>query len=176
MGAAVEIEASPSAPIQRKTLSLRAKIMVGLLGAVASAGYMLAVMHYQNVREPLPWVEIGGQRYHVEIAAGQTAQEVGLMFRDNLPKNRGMLFVLPQDQDLNIWMKHMQIPLDVLYFDRNGALVDYHEGVPPCKASPCPIYSSRVQGRYILELNAGEIARMQLTKGERLTLPQHLTR
>ncbi|MDQ2702700.1 MAG: DUF192 domain-containing protein [Pseudomonadota bacterium] len=117
------------------------------------------------------WVEVGGQRYAVEIAddAGERAQ--GLMFRDELAAGSGMLFIHERQEPQAYWMKNTRIPLDILYFDNSLALVAQQRGVPPCTLGDrCPSYPSNAPARYVLELNAGEAARLELADGARMTL------
>ena len=117
------------------------------------------------------WVELAGQRYAIEIADDDAERARGLMFRDRLGPRDGMLFVHEQEQPLAYWMKNTRIPLDILYFDSALRLVAQQRDVPPCTAgNACPSYPSRVAARYVLELNAGEAARLALEDGTRLQL------
>lgn len=116
-----------------------------------------------------PWVEIGGERYVVEVADDEAERARGLMFRDVLPEGRGMLFLHERTQPLAYWMKNTRIPLDILYFDERLALVSQQRDVPPCSAGDaCPPYPSGTPARYVLELNAGEARRLQLEEGAEL--------
>ena len=66
-------------------------------------------------------------------------------------------------------MKNTKIPLDILYFDSRRRLVSQQRDVPPCAAGDaCPNYPSRVPALYVLELNAGEAAKLGLKDGEEL--------
>lgn len=116
-----------------------------------------------------PWVEIGGQRYTVEIADTDEARARGLMFRDHLAEGHGMLFIHEREAPLAYWMKNTRIPLDILYFDSQRRLVSQQRDVPPCSAgAQCPPYPSRAPARYVLEVNAGEAARLGLEDGQEL--------
>ena len=113
-----------------------------------------------------PWVEIGGQRYVVEIADDDAERERGLMFRDEMAADRGMLFVHDREEPLSYWMKNTHIPLDILYFDDSATLVSQQRDVPPCSLGDrCPPYPSAAPARFVLELNAGEAARLGLQDG-----------
>ena len=113
-----------------------------------------------------PWVELGGERYSVEIADDDAERNRGLMFRDSLPPRQGMLFVFPSEAPRAFWMKNTRIPLDILYFDATRKLVTQQRDVPPCTLGDrCPPYPSDAPARYVLELNAGEAARLQLQRG-----------
>jgi uncharacterized membrane protein (UPF0127 family) len=116
-----------------------------------------------------PWVELGGQRYLVEIADDDAERARGLMFRDAMPAERGMLFIHEREEPQAYWMKNTRIALDILYFDDMRRLVSQQRDVPPCSlGDQCPPYPSDAPARYVLELNAGEAARLQLQEGVQL--------
>ena len=115
------------------------------------------------------WVELGGQRYSVEIADDDAERARGLMFRDSMPADHGMLFIHDQEEPQSYWMKNTRIPLDILYFDNARRLVSQQRDVPPCAlGNGCPPYPSDAAARYVLELNAGEAARLKLKNGAEL--------
>ena len=117
------------------------------------------------------WVEIGGKRIPVEIADDDAERARGLMFRDELTKDTGMLFLHEREEPQAYWMKNTRIPLDILYFDDARKLVAQQRDVPPCSAgNACPSYPSNVPARYVLELNAGAAAALKLENGAELTL------
>jgi uncharacterized membrane protein (UPF0127 family) len=116
-----------------------------------------------------PGVTLGGHHFSVEIAATPAEQAHGLMDRTSMPADHGMLFVFPQAQPLTFWMKDTLIPLDMLFFDEAHRLVTVHADVPPCEADPCPTYASTAPARYVLELNAGTAAKLDLRKGDVIT-------
>lgn len=112
------------------------------------------------------WVEVGGERYVVELATNDAERARGLMFRDALPQGHGMLFIHEREEPLAYWMKNTRIPLDILYFDANRRLVSQQRDVPPCSLGDrCPSYPSRGSALYVLEVNAGEAARVGLQDG-----------
>lgn len=116
-----------------------------------------------------PWVELGGQRYAVEIADDDAERARGLMFRDALPADHGMLFVHEREEPQAYWMKNMRIALDILYFDNARKLVSQQRDVPPCSlGEACPPYASDAPARYVLELNAGQAAKLGLNQGAEL--------
>ena len=139
----------------RRTGSLLASLL--LLSGCASAGS--------------PWVEVGGERYKVEIADDDAERARGLMFRDEMAIDRGMLFIHDHEEPQAYWMKNTRIALDILFFDNARKLVAQQRDVPPCSLGDrCPPYPSNAAARYVLELNAGEAARLHLQDGAELRL------
>ena len=122
------------------------------------------------------WVELGGQRYAIEIADDDAERARGLMFRDELAVGHGMLFIHERQGPLAYWMKNTRIPLDILYFDEAQKLVSQQRDVPPCSLGDrCPPYPSSAPARYVLELNAGEAARIGLEDGAKLEFGPGIT-
>ena len=112
------------------------------------------------------WVELAGTRYNVELAQNDETRARGLMFRDQMDADHGMLFVHDREEPQAYWMKNTRIPLDILYFDDDRKLVSQQRDVPTCSlGDACPSYPSDAPARYVLELNAGEAARLGLKDG-----------
>jgi len=115
------------------------------------------------------WVELAGKRYQVELAVDEASRARGLMFRQEMPSEHGMLFIHEHQQILAYWMKNTLIPLDILYFDNARRLVSQQRDVPPCSAlNACPAYPSSQPARYVLELNAGQATHLNLQNGTEL--------
>ena len=118
-----------------------------------------------------PWVELAGQRYAIEVADDDAERAKGLMFRDAMAADHGMLFIHDAEEPQAYWMKNTKIPLDILFFDDSHKLVTQQRDVPPCSlGDACPSYPSDEPARYVLELNAGEAARLKLQDGAELRL------
>jgi len=115
------------------------------------------------------WVELAGERYEVELAQDDATRARGLMFRDEMAADHGMLFIHDRQEPQAYWMKNTRIPLDILYFDNQRRLVTQQRDVPPCTLGDgCPPYPSNAPARYVLELNAGQASRLQLKDGAEL--------
>ncbi len=116
------------------------------------------------------WVELNGQRFQVEIADDDGERARGLMFRDAMDADHGMLFIHEREMPLAYWMKNTKLSLDILYFDNERKLVSQQRDVPPCSSgNRCPPYPSDSPARYVLELNAGQAARMGLKDGTEIS-------
>ena len=117
-----------------------------------------------------PSVELGGKIFGVEVADTQQKQALGLMFRESMPADEGMLFIFPAEAPRSFWMKNTRIPLDIMYFNSDLVLVSLSADTPPCRVSRCPSYPSIAPAKYVLELNAGKASALGVGLGSRLTL------
>lgn len=115
-------------------------------------------------------VTLKGHRFDVEQANDPASQERGLMFRDSMPDDHGMLFNFSDEQTRVFWMKNCRMPLDILYFDQKYKLVSMQQRVPACRSDPCPQYPSEGPARYVLELNAGVAEKLGVKPGDALTV------
>ncbi len=116
------------------------------------------------------WVEVAGARYVVEVANDDAERARGLMFRDEMADDHGMLFIHDSEAMQAYWMKNTRIALDILYFDGERRLVSQQRDVPPCSlGNGCPPYPSSAPALYVLELNAGQAARLGLEDGMEMT-------
>ena len=117
-----------------------------------------------------PYVELKGQRFTVELAETQEKQALGLMFRDSLPQDHGMLFIFPGEARRSFWMKNTRIPLDILYFNSKLELISMAQDARPCRTRSCPGYPSEGPAQYVLELNSGKAAELGVQPGDLLGL------
>jgi uncharacterized protein len=109
-----------------------------------------------------------GTRVHLELAVSDEERQLGLMFRDMLPADHGMLFIFESDGRLDFWMKNTFIPLDLVWVGATGEVVDVRANVPPCRSDPCPSYGSATPARAVLEVNSGFAAAHGVRPGEPL--------
>jgi len=110
-------------------------------------------------------VELNGIKIDVEIANTDEARQQGLMFRNSLEENEGMLFVFDNEEKREFWMKNTFIPLDIIFLDKNMQVVSIIESMEPCKEANCPTYSSKVPATYALEVNAGFVKENNINEG-----------
>ncbi|MDX1555797.1 MAG: DUF192 domain-containing protein [Xanthomonadales bacterium] len=115
-----------------------------------------------------PYVRLNGQKFTVEIAETSDKQQLGLMFRDSMPEDHGMLFIFPTEAMRSFWMKNTRIPLDIFYFDADFRLVSVVKGARPCRTQQCPAYPSKGPAKYVLELNAGLAEQLGTEPGDPL--------
>lgn len=102
-----------------------------------------------NKESNLVDITIGDKKYKVEIADTPEKQKKGLMGRESLPEDQGMLFIYDEPQDLSYWMKNTLISLDIIFIDDDMEVVSVKQGQP---MSEEPITENDVQ--YVLEVNS----------------------
>ena len=75
-------------------------------------------------------IQIGDETLQLQLALRESERTLGLMFRDELAKDHGMLFLFEEPGPLGFWMRNTRIPLDLGYFDASGKLLEIHELYP----------------------------------------------
>jgi len=96
----------------------------------------------------------GQVKIKVEIADTDEKRQIGLMYREKLGENEGMIFVFDQEQPVTFWMKNTLIPLDMIFVSSNGTINEIKENVQPCFYEPCILYPSKHPSKYVIEVNA----------------------
>ena len=116
-------------------------------------------------------------KIEAELAYTDETRSRGLMFRESLPSDSGMLFIFPFVDQHGFWMKNTLIPLDIIWINERKEIV-YITTAEPCKADPCNSYVPMQKSKYVLELNGGFAKKHNLKVGTRLefTIPPEIQR
>jgi uncharacterized membrane protein (UPF0127 family) len=110
----------------------------------------------------------GPQKFTIELALSPAQMEQGLMFRRSMPPNAGMLFDFKAPTNVTMWMKNTVIPLDMLFLDPKGRIIDIHERAVPYSTD---MIAAKAPSRYVIELNGGTAARFGIKPGDQVTSP-----
>lgn len=113
-----------------------------------------------------------GKRVLAETMRREIDQMRGMMFRDSLAADRGMLFVHAADGNYPYWMYQCRIPLDIIWMDHQRRIVEISANTPPCpstSARECPNFGGHEKARYVLELAGGGAASYGLKVGDTLS-------
>jgi uncharacterized membrane protein (UPF0127 family) len=116
-------------------------------------------------------IYIQNKPFLAEIADTPEKQSKGLMFRQSIKDDYGMLFVFNDEDYRSFWMKNTLIALDIIYLNHAQQIVDMYVAVPPCSSDPCPSYISKFPARYVLEINGGLAKKLKLKIGDKIFLP-----
>ena len=127
-----------------------------ILGSISCFGLDDTVVHFNDYI------------FSVEVAQTRSERARGLMHREQLEPDEGMLFVYEKEGERSFWMKNTLIPLDIIWIDADKEVVFIHERAQPCKVEPCPKISPDVKASYVLELNAGSVEKIGLSVGDKL--------
>lgn len=112
---------------------------------------------------------LGNAQLEVEIADTESARNQGLMNRESLEENQGMLFIYPEPQILSFWMKNTLIPLSIGFFSKAKVLVQIEDMDPPT-SSNLRLYKSTKKAMYALEVPQGWFKRNKISLGEKFVL------
>ncbi len=96
------------------------------------------------------YIEVNDYKINVEIADNDLERSKGLMFREELCSNCGMLFIYDEEDERSFWMKNTLIPLKVVFIDENFTVINI-ENAAPCNENVCKTYNGN--GKYVLEVN-----------------------
>jgi uncharacterized protein len=109
---------------------------------------------------------VGKTPLRVEVAVTLEKQERGLMFRQSMPENDGMLFVYKEPQEMSFWMRNTFIPLDIAFVDADGIILNIHQAKP---LDDSIHYRSAGAAKYVIETNQGWFSRHGIRPGDKVT-------
>ncbi|MDU8929724.1 DUF192 domain-containing protein [Alisedimentitalea sp. MJ-SS2] len=109
-----------------------------------------------------PW---GQAQFTVEIADSVRERSRGLMFRDSLPKNGGMLFIYARPTFVSFWMKNTRIPLDMIFLDERGVVRRVHHDAVPGDLKQIPGGPGILA---VLEINGGQARAFGIAEGSEM--------
>lgn len=140
---------------------------------VLAAVMLLFVVLYdpkpQEINDNKIPVVLNGTTIKAEVAENTAEIRKGLMYRNELPKNEGMLFVLSFEGKHSFWMKNTLIPLDMVWINSQKEVVHIDHSAPPCRRDPCPGYRTPYPAKYVLELNGGWSIENGLNLGDQVS-------
>jgi uncharacterized membrane protein (UPF0127 family) len=113
-----------------------------------------------------------GQKIKAEVVTHAKDMMRGMMFRDSLAEDRGMLFIHGSPGRYAYWMYQVKIPLDIIWLDASKTVVEASLNTPPCpssSASQCPNFGGKTEAVYVLELAGGVAQKHGVRVGSRLS-------
>jgi len=115
-------------------------------------------------------MRLGSKSFTLEVADSEVTRMYGLMRRDSMPSDHGMIFVFNREAPLGFWMKDTRIPLDIIYIDAAGKVVSVKQ-MKPYDQNATP---SEGPAQYAIELNKGAAKSAGVEAGMVLQLPSGL--
>jgi len=146
-----------------------AAFIIGVVGVIT----IPSDSKLESVDFPRGTIKVDDVVLDVEIADTDATRTRGLMFREELPYDQGMLFVFDDEQVRSMWMLNMQFPLDVIWFDKAGNVVHIEKNAQPCKSAletaACTFQNAEgKKAQYVLEVTAGFIEKFGITENSKL--------
>lgn len=130
-------------------------LLGGCVNKTSNDNNLLPVRFYNNDKQI---VEI-----RCEVADTIPKQTIGLMNREKLEEDKGMIFLFNNEGKREFWMKNTLIPLDMIFLDKNFKIVNIIENAQPCKILDCELYSSAGPAKYVIEINGGLSSKYNIT-------------
>lgn len=116
-----------------------------------------------------PIIFPSGRQVKAEVADTPEARAKGLMFRDSLPADEGMLFIFQQAAPHSFWMKDCKFPIDIIWMDDRKKIIYLSEKTPPCRSDPCPLYGPKSgKALYVIEVVSGFAQKEKLKPGMKI--------
>ncbi|MCM8557402.1 DUF192 domain-containing protein [Sphingomicrobium sediminis] len=106
-------------------------------------------------------------RFTVEVASTPEQQRRGMMFRESLAPDRGMIFIYEEERVASFWMRNTYIPLDMIFVRADGTIARIAENTIPLSETP---YSSLEPVTIVFEIAGGRAAELGIEEGDRLVL------
>jgi uncharacterized membrane protein (UPF0127 family) len=135
------------------------KTVIGLF-----SGLLLSAAAWAQSAMPMLELSAGFHRIEAEVAANDQNRQLGLMNRQAMPPQHGMLFVFPQKNTHCMWMRNTLLPLSVAFMDEDGVIINIEDMKPQTEDNHC----ARVPARYALEMNLGWFAQRGIKAGAKL--------
>lgn len=115
---------------------------------------------------------IRGICFDSEIAVTAAERGRGLMYREALARDHGMLFVFPEEGLHHFWMKDTRIELDIIFIAADRKVVSISRRAQPCRKDPCPRYSPEGNAAYVLEIAGGLATTYGFAAGDQVEFPE----
>ena len=149
--------------IQRKNIvRLTVLVVAGLLALIT---YLFsAIFDTTNTEEGARQLAIGETSYELLVADTPAQQIQGLSGHPGLKENEGMLFIFSDSEERSFWMKDMNFPLDIIWIDETKRVAGFVENATP-ESFP-EMFNSEVPVQYVLEVNAGDVAKKGIEVGD----------
>ncbi|MGR3496447.1 DUF192 domain-containing protein [Citreimonas sp.] len=112
--------------------------------------------------------DFGQARFGIDVVDTPEGRARGLMFVEEMPRSRGMLFVYPDEAPVSFWMRNTLIPLDIIYADGDGVVINVAAEAIPGDETPLP---SGGPAQYVLEINGGLAEAMGIGPGTQMRHP-----
>lgn len=139
-------------------------VYAALFFVLLSLSTLSSVLAFE--KQPLTFVAASGRHvFTIEVAVSPQEQMQGLMYRQSLGANEGMIFVYPRDQEIAMWMKNTYISLDMIFVRSDGSILRIERSTEPFSER---VINSGDKARAVIEVKAGTADRLGLKPGDKV--------
>jgi len=131
------------------------------------AGFLIWRLFFYLPTSDFIKIKIADTDYKIELASSSAQKIKGLSKRESLCPKCGMLFIFAFETDLPFWMKDTLIPLDMIWLDKTGKIVDIKAAT---EINSSKIYQNQSPAQYVLELNVNDSQKLNLKIGDIIDL------
>ena len=164
---------------------------LALAGTIVLILALIGVLTYQPSNKPVPitqpstntgqsgaydFMKQGEMRFQtakqefisaidIELAQDDLKRQQGLMYRDKMAENQGMLFIFEDEDARSFWMKNTVLSLDMIFVNGHNEIVTIHKNTTPYSEQS---YASTKPARYVVEVNGGYTDRHKIVVGDHI--------
>ncbi|MCD6482714.1 MAG: DUF192 domain-containing protein [Candidatus Aenigmarchaeota archaeon] len=124
----------------------------------------IVTFHLPKRDERYITIRIGNKTIKAEIADTPAKMMIGLMKKDNITFDEGMIFIFEREGYPGFWMLNMSFPIDIIWIDKDRKIVDITRNAKPCILN-CTIYKPKEKVLYVLEVKAGFVDKYKIKEG-----------
>ncbi len=154
--------------IEMQMTITRAKTALVRRLAFSTLLFLIAIAGCRTKPQSAVSMKIGNATFQLEVADSESVRMTGLMNRQSMPQDRGMIFVFKDSIERNFWMKDTYIPLDIIFVSEDERVVSIRQMKPLDVTTQT---KSVLPAKWAVELNLGEAAKSGVSVGDQLVVP-----
>jgi uncharacterized membrane protein (UPF0127 family) len=142
-------------------------ILIAAIAVAACSSGRNDIRDFHTIPIAMP----NGKDVHVEVLQRQIDVSRGLMFRESLPPDRGIIFFFARPGNYPSWMYQVKIPLDIIWIDSAHRVVEISANTSPCpskSAKECPNFGGTKVAQFVLEIGGGMAEKYNVRVGSQL--------
>ncbi len=132
----------------------------------------LTAIFFKTVRFRKAEASFKGKAFRLDIADSLPKKMLGLMYREGIKPDEGMIFNFGRTGRYDIWMLNMKFPIDIIWLDKDANIIKIAADAQPCHSMlSCKAYASPGNAMYVVELASGTAKAGGMAEGSRFILP-----
>jgi len=150
-----------------KTIN-KLNIILGAILFLMAVSFFLCTQNSSLENNIISEICFENKCFNVEIADTPEKRRAGLMNRESLAIDSGMLFTFEKEGIYNSWMKNTLIPLDIIWLNKDNEIIFIKENAQPCRTEQCETFGPEKKAKYMLEINGGLAEKIGVKTGDEI--------